>query len=229
MLPAMRPTSKENPNVHFTHFHTGTPTLSYSKSKRSKTNLSSSLTRLESLRTLFHKIMGLYVVPKLGDYLSDVTCDSIIGSEKLDNLKTPARSLQATMPWDINSGICRKENKWARAIWALPLLLVFIVAQRTMGPLFQQTSSLVKAGIGSGELDLGDGRVVALQSSFSGIKSVDEILAPLVALYTPIFHPMNREVTMQALSVGADIIAFQTIVLLESLRRGNFMTIVYFM
>lgn len=173
--------------------------------------------------------MGIHVVPALGDYLADVTCDSMVGSEKLDHLKTPIQSLEATMPWDINSGICKKERKWVRAIWALPLLLVFVVAQRTMGPLFQQANSLVEVGINNGMLDLGDGQIVEFQGTFSGIKRVDEILAPLVALCTPLLQPLNREATKQALSFLGKIIAFQTIVLVESLRRGNFVTLIYFL
>jgi 2-polyprenyl-6-methoxyphenol hydroxylase-like FAD-dependent oxidoreductase len=61
-------------------------------------NSANELTRIEALATLPDKIMALYAIPALGDFLSDIICDSMVGAELLETLPAPARSLTATMP-----------------------------------------------------------------------------------------------------------------------------------
>ena len=47
-------------------------------------NAANLLTRVEAFATLPHKLAALYVIPMLGDFLTDVTCAAMVGAEKLD-------------------------------------------------------------------------------------------------------------------------------------------------
>ena len=62
------------------------------------------LTRIEALANWPLKIMALYAIPALGDFLSDITVDALVGAELLESLPVPERSLAATMPWDPRVG-----------------------------------------------------------------------------------------------------------------------------
>jgi hypothetical protein len=88
---------------------------------------------MEAQATLCGKTMGVYVVPALGDFLADLTCDVIVGAEILESLPPPPRSLTATMPWNPDSGVGKHGNKLVRALYALPLLFILYGAGQTMG------------------------------------------------------------------------------------------------
>ncbi|KAH9215670.1 hypothetical protein DL95DRAFT_424887 [Leptodontidium sp. 2 PMI_412] len=78
-------------------------------------DVANKLTRIESLDTIGDKIMALYVVPKLGDALWDLTCETIMGAESIESLPLPTRSQESTMAWDPESGIGKKESVLTRA------------------------------------------------------------------------------------------------------------------
>jgi hypothetical protein len=96
-------------------------------------NSANELTRIEALSTLPDKNMALYAIPVLGDFLSDITCDSMVGAELLETLPAPPKSLTATMPWNPESGVGKHVKKWLRALYALPLLLIWYGCSQTMG------------------------------------------------------------------------------------------------
>jgi hypothetical protein len=79
-------------------------------------DLANDLTRIEALATLPDKIIALYAIPALGDFLTDITCDSIVGAEILNALPVPARSLTATMPWNPEFGVGKHESRWKRVM-----------------------------------------------------------------------------------------------------------------
>ncbi|PVH81668.1 FAD/NAD(P)-binding domain-containing protein [Cadophora sp. DSE1049] len=95
-------------------------------------DVANKLTRIEALDTIGDKIMALYVVPKLGDALWDLTCETIMGAESIESLPLPARSQESTMAWDPETGIGKKESGLTRALWALPLLGITYACQKTM-------------------------------------------------------------------------------------------------
>lgn len=182
------------------------------------------LTRLEAFRTVPHKFMALYAIPALGDFLSDITCDTMVGAELLESLPAPSRSLTATMPWDPESGVGKKEKKWLRALYALPVLMVVYGAQKTIGAAVQQIVPQLLGGMKTGSLELAAGEIVSLHRRYFGVAGLDKGLSVLVGFFTPTlgnFDPLGR---LQALAFGADLIPFQVIMLVEGIRRGNFTT-----
>lgn len=76
--------------------------------------------------------MDLYAIPALGDFLSDITYDSMVGAKLLEILPAPARSLTATMPWSLEAGVGNHEKKWVRALYAMPLLFILYGCSQTM-------------------------------------------------------------------------------------------------
>lgn len=165
--------------------------------------------------------MALYAIPALGDFLADITCDAIVGAELLDALPMPARALTATMTWDPESGVGKKEKKWKRALWALPLLSIFLGCQKTMGVSINQLGELVK-NIGS--LPLPDGTSVAVPTEYFGIKALDKIISVYVAFFTPSIGNLDPAGRFQSIAFLGDLIPFQAIWMIEGIRRGNFTT-----
>lgn len=184
------------------------------------------LTRIEALRTLPDKLMGIYFLP-LRDTLADITCDAMVGAELLESLPPPEKSLAATMPWDPETGVGKKEKKWVRALYALPILAVVYGAQKTMGVTLESVIEMLKAGAAGGKIDLGNGLIVPLYKQYFGIKGLDGFISAFVTFFTPIignFDPISRT---QGLAFLGDLTPLQTIWLVEGVRRGNFTTVAH--
>jgi hypothetical protein len=221
-------------------FHLGpNPTLSeirkclkeYHAKRHPRANITcdsaNQLTRVEALRTLPDKLMALYAIPALGDFLSDITCDAMVGAELLESLPPPEKSLAATMPWDPETGVGKKEKKWVRALYALPILAVVYGAQKTMGVTLEHVIEMLKAGAAGGKIDLGNGLIVPLHNQYFGVKGLDGFISAFVTFFTPIignFDPISR---MHGLAFLGDLIPLQTIWLVEGVRRGNFTTVAH--
>lgn len=182
------------------------------------------LTRIEALATLTDRIMAIHALPVLGDYLADVTCDSMVGAEILDSLPPPPRSLEATMPWDPESGIGKHESKLLRALYALPLLAILYGCSRTMGPALSPGLPALQSASRAGEIALGNGQVVPLLTRYFGLKSFDDFIGIYVAAFTPSIGGQDPASRMQMISLLGDLIPIQAIWMIEGVRRGNFLT-----
>lgn len=182
------------------------------------------LTRIEALSDLPHKITALYAIPILGDWLTDITTDTLVGAEKLDALPIPPKSLVATMPWDPEKGLGKHEKKWKRAMWALPLLLMLYVSKKTMGASIVQLRPALRAALEAGKLTLENGETVSLATKFFGIAPLDKFLAKFVSIFTPALGNLDIVGRMQMIAFLADFIPLQGIWMIEGIRRGNFIT-----
>lgn len=166
-------------------------------------------------------------MPILSDFLVDVTCDAMTGAELLQSLPAPQRSLGGTMPWDPESGVGKKEKKWVRALYALPILAAVYGAQKTMGVTVEQLIPIIKTSIAAGKIDLGAGLVVPLFKQYFGIKGLDQFVAIFVAFFTPIIGNFDIASRTHAIAFLGDIVSLQTIWLVEGIRRGNFTTVAH--
>ncbi|QSZ32310.1 hypothetical protein DSL72_001884 [Monilinia vaccinii-corymbosi] len=81
-------------------------------------------TRVEALETTGDWVASMFILPRLGDILADRGAKVQVGATRLNCLPMPKRALEGTMPWSMNSGIGKEENKKRRAQLALPLLLI---------------------------------------------------------------------------------------------------------
>lgn len=182
------------------------------------------LTRIEALETLPRKIMALYLIPALGDFLADITCDSIVGAEILESLPPPPRSLAATMPWNPELGVGKHESKLIRALYALPLLAIFYGCGKTMGPALGNALPILESAIKTGEIALGGENVASLYTKYFGIKGIDDLISLYVAAFTPSIGGQDPASRMQMISLLGDLIPIQAIFMIEGIRRGNFLT-----
>jgi len=122
------------------------------------------------------------------------------------------------------TGVVKKEQKWVRALYALPILAAVYGAQKTMGVTVDILIPMLRASSVGGKIDLGSGIVVPLYKQYFGIKGLDRFISAFVTFFTPIignFDPISRR---HAIAFLGDLIPLQTIWLVEGVRRGNFYT-----
>ncbi|RAK99276.1 FAD-dependent oxidoreductase [Aspergillus ibericus CBS 121593] len=83
-------------------------------------------TRMEAGDTLYHRIIGQYMLPYLGSYLTDGMSELIKGAEKLDFLPVPARSLAGSIPYTSEGATSEMEvgmgRAWFRWMWVAVLV-----------------------------------------------------------------------------------------------------------
>jgi hypothetical protein len=182
------------------------------------------LTRIEALATPLERIMALHVIPLLGDFLTDITTDGIVGAELLESLPPPAKSLRATMPWDPEQGIGMHEKKWLRALYALPLLAIGYAAHRTLRASLNAIP-FYTSETAAGQITLNSGATVPLVKEFFGLEGLDSFIATYVAFFTPSIGGFESTTRMQMIGFLADLLPLQVIWIVESLRRGNFTTV----
>jgi hypothetical protein len=181
------------------------------------------LTRLEAFRTVPDRIAATYIIPHLGDFLADITCDGLIGAEMFETLPPPARSMNATMPWDSNMGIGNHESKLLRALYALPIIVFNYVATQTMSVTIKTGLAVLNDASQTG-LVLGEGNVIPVVTRYFGIESVDTVVAILVAFFTPSIGGLDPAGRMQAIAFLGDLVPILAIWGVEGIRRGNFLT-----
>jgi hypothetical protein len=184
-------------------------------------DIANKLTRLEALTTTLDRFLIDYLLPHAGDRIVNSTCSVIVGGELLNCLPPPPRSLTATMSWDKNVGVGKKEKKWKRALWALPLLGLLYGCHLTMGVSITRLT-MTKGG---GRMTMGNGVETGLWTHFFGLKGLDYFIELYVAFFTPAiggFDPLGK---LQLIAFLADIVPVQVIWLVEANRRGNAATV----
>ena len=185
---------------------------------------SNKFTRIEALATIPDKIMALYLIPNLGDFLTDVACDTITGAETLHSEPMPARANAATMPWDPKSGMGHKEKRWKRALAALPLLGTIYACSQTMGATMEHISPLLSIVPKLGEVVMGNGKLASVVTKYYGVGWLDKMLSVCVAAFTPSIGGFDAAHRLQMIGFLADLLPLQAIWTIESIRRGNFLT-----
>ncbi|TVY33535.1 Citreoviridin biosynthesis protein D [Lachnellula occidentalis] len=120
--------------------------------------------------------------------------------------------------------VLKKEQKWARALYALPLLAAVYGAHKTMGVTLDLLLPMLRASIAAGKIDLADGIVVPLYKQYFGIIGLDRFISAFVTFFTPIIGDFDPVTRTQAVAFLGDLIPLQTIWLVEGVRRGNYST-----
>jgi hypothetical protein len=139
-------------------------------------------------------------------------------------LPAPAKSLEVTMPWDTDQGIGKHEQKWLRALYALPLLGIVYGAHRTFGATIEAIPNYGLEKV-TGQITLAKGTVVPLVTKFFGLKGLDNFIATYVAFFTPSLGGFDSASRMQMIGFLGDLLPLQVIWMVESGRRGNFTTV----
>src|SRR5215469_6485318 len=105
----------------------------------------------------------------------------MIGAVKLDYLPDPPISLQGTMPFNPEQGIDKAESLLNRAFWALPFLILSVIAVQYMdaSPITLDLEAILKKG--TIEWNSGSAPVV---EKFYGVDILDTIWKPVVVAFS---------------------------------------------
>ncbi|KAL4992934.1 hypothetical protein BDV10DRAFT_180047 [Aspergillus recurvatus] len=182
-----------------------------------KIKSAAALARMQSLHTLLDRALVRWFVPYTGDLRADQFCDEAIGAEALEYLPLPARSLTGTMPFNPLHGIGRHEELARRAIRALPLLAMALAAGLLMASVapFQGASDIVASR------RYGD---VQIREKFYHIPWLDDFSRPGVLR----FLVSERHFFFQGVSLFVDYGIWYAILLIESARRANRVSVLRF-
>ena len=169
------------------------------------------------------RLMQEYLLPVMppdaaGSFFSDLE----VGADMLDFIPPPKAALKGTMPFNKLLGAGQKESLASRAKWAIPLLLLFLVARKQLdasngGP---ELAKLLEAG-----KITGSGQEIEIFSSFYGVKGLDELLKVVTTFcagWTPGFDVKSY---WQVLTFFPDYGLATAIMYLESYRTANVMTL----
>lgn len=182
------------------------------------------LTRIEALAGLKEKIIGLYLLPYLHQYLVDQTSATIVGAAKIDSLPLPPKSLACTMPYlDDGNSVYKQNNElWKRALSIFPFVACYAAAQKTMGTLITQIGPFMVSLFAEGVWSGANGEVLNLSRPIYQLPFLDKLFRRLITCFLPSISGSDPRSRTQMLSFMADIGPIYGIWLLESYRKAHF-------
>jgi hypothetical protein len=185
--------------------------------------ISYKVTRLEALRSKFAKLMAFYIIPNSGEFLANNFAAGMIGSEKLEFLPDPERSLTGSMAFNQNYGVGKEESLLRRVRFAFPLLILgFLCCNMLAG--MQQPRGLAKviSGLDNRRMDFGPNQTANLGPNYHGdLSSLEQTFRPLGSLFTPPITDIDPTHHLQLISLLTALCPIYIISLLESHRRAN--------
>lgn len=193
--------------------------------------ISCKVTRFEAMKGLAEKLLSLYIFPNSGEFLATRLASSTIGSEKLEFLPDPKRSLMGTMAFNQNYGVGKEDDLLKRAKLALPLLLIGYFCHISIQAIMRQPSVISPfiSCLTNGKLDFGPGHQVNLAPSYyGGITWLEQKFSPLIVVFAPSLLNIDSAHRLQMISFLADLSPILLIWLLESHRRANAFTFMRF-
>ncbi|KAG2413021.1 hypothetical protein HFD88_010580 [Aspergillus terreus] len=181
------------------------------------------LTRLEALAGPKHKLIGLYLLPYLSQYLVDRTSATIVGAAKLDCAPLPRRSLECSMPYlnGDDHALSKMDNQWKRVLSTAPLLGCYAAATVTMGTLITRVRPLMVPLFTEGVWSASNGEVVSLTRPIYHVPFLDKLFRPLITCFLPSISGSDPQSRIQMLSFMTDIGPTYGIWMLESYRQAH--------
>jgi hypothetical protein len=160
--------------------------------------------------------------------LANLNSDMIIGAVKLDYLPTPERSLHGTMPFNPSQGLGQNESKLWRAVRGLPFLGITVAALYFMWgiclpPMLKRVSEIMETGVHN---QIGEAVHIETLQNFYGVELLDSRFRGLVACFAS-FQFVDVACSWQSLTFLTDAGILYSILLIESARRANIMTLSY--
>ncbi|CAH0051421.1 unnamed protein product [Clonostachys solani] len=187
--------------------------------------LANGTTRTQALRNRLDWILSRYIVPSAGDFFANLACGNMIGAEKLDYLPVPPRSLEATMPYNQAQGVGHSESKTRRALIALPLLILSILAWLTMAPVLEASIDIVvnKSVVPRMVAQL-NGVTLDLTQSVYHIAILGNKTLPLRDMFLPAILDVDPALRARLLGFLIETAPIYMIWLFEAYRRSNVLT-----
>lgn len=152
----------------------------------------------------------------------------IVGAVKLDYLPIPERSLRGTMPFNPSQGLGQTESKLWRAVRGLPFLVITAAACYFMWvlclpSLLPHIGEIMDKGVHD---QIGGAVDVETLQSFYGVEFLDSRYRGLVGFFASLQF-VDLVCSWQSLSFLTDAGIVYSILLIESVRRANIMTLSY--
>ncbi|EXJ70477.1 uncharacterized protein A1O5_06546 [Cladophialophora psammophila CBS 110553] len=97
-------------------------------------------TRHEALKGPKEELLMLSIFPRVREWLVNRAALAAVGAEKLNFLPDPPRSYQGTMAFNQNYGLGAKKYVKTRAVTALPLLMLGLLAHRIFSNILSQAA-----------------------------------------------------------------------------------------
>jgi hypothetical protein len=148
------------------------------------------------------------------------------GSVTLDYLPIPERSLYGTMPFNPSQGPGKAESKLWRAANGLPFLGITIAALYFMWgvslpPALERVGQIMENGVHN---NIGKAELMKPLHSFYGIEFIDSRVRGLAACFAS-FQFVDLICSWQSFTFLTDLGIVYSILLIESARRANIMTL----
>ncbi|RDH27530.1 hypothetical protein BDQ94DRAFT_184486 [Aspergillus welwitschiae] len=181
------------------------------------------LTRLEALEGPKQKLIGLYLLPYLSQYLVDKTSATIVGAAKLDCAPLPRKSLDCSMPYlnGDDHALGKTDNPWTRVLSTAPLLGCYAAARMTMGTLITRVRLFMLPLFAEGVWTTGNGEVFSLTRPIYHVPFLDNLFRPLITCFLPSISGSDPQSRIQMLSFMTDLGPIYGIWLLESYRKAH--------
>ncbi|KAF2157138.1 FAD/NAD(P)-binding domain-containing protein [Myriangium duriaei CBS 260.36] len=200
--------------------------LNYQNTRQPRSNAicatANALTRIQAMKTPVHRFLVHWIFPNAGDTFTDLNCDGMSGAVRLDYLPVPKQTLRGNLPFNPNSGAGKKESKLKRLLLAVPLLALHIAAKRfiTLASVRPLLGTMVRESL----FRNGDFSFPVAQR-FTGWTAFDNTWRPLTIAFMPSTFGLDPVSRTQLISFLADFGLLYSILLIESARRANNLTI----
>lgn len=178
------------------------------------------LTRLEACATLKDKLLALYALPYMTEYLIDRLSEKLAGTEKVDYIPLPPRAFNCSMPIH-ELAENKKDGLWRRVISTSPLIGCAVAANRLMGSTMDGFIPHLISILREGSWTSNTGETVSLTRSFYNVPFLDQLFSPLITCFLPSISGSDAVSRSQMISFLADCGPVYSIWLLESCRQGK--------
>lgn len=180
------------------------------------------LTRLHCLQTRTHELVAAHLLPRIGDMGISRFTDIMIGAVKLDFLPVPEWSVQGLQPFNGSAGTGKRESVLKRLLLALPILGLSVLAARIMNVdgFLPSVAVMSKARLFQhGNFSF------RVRDSFWGWQAFDDIWRPVTICFMPANFGTDPISQAQLFSFLSCVGPVYSIMLIESARRANRITV----
>lgn len=177
--------------------------------------------RTSNMHGLTGRLFVRFLLPRLTEFIPEVTGSAMIGAAKLDFLPLPTVSLTGTKPFNPSQGVGLHESTLKRMLFALPLLALAFAAVHVMDA--RSTIPWASALRDGGVLQLETGSVPILRS-FYGVRLLDDFFSLINVYFLPSVYGYDPVSRRQFISFLTDCTVVVTISVFESVRRANVLT-----
>jgi hypothetical protein len=183
--------------------------------------VSNGVTRLQALKGFMERFTVFSIFPNAGDLLNDMMADMFIGAKMIDYLPPPERSFKGTMPFNPEQGTAKKESILYRILLTLPFFGLSALALHFMSPdgLMDDFGRMLT----DGQITW-DGHSFTLPEKFYHFKWLDSTFKPMTILFASSSFGIDPVAWWQMLSFITDLGVLFSILLIESTRRSNVLT-----